>query len=234
MILNTHSEKRIVAMRECIFCWMSVLAIFVSEQRSVAQNTPGRSESKAPEKINFNLHIRPILVQRCFTCHGPDKEKEKPPLRLDRQESVFAPSQKGTRIVVPGSPETSELWIRVMHSDASKRMPPSESDRQLTPDQLILLRLWIEQGAVWGDHWSFARLERPDVPVVKDENWVSSDIDRFVLARMEPLKITPSLEADRVTLIRRLSFDLTGLPPGSRARRARMEQTRPRRDTAAT
>ena len=217
MILNTYSEKRIVAMRECIVCWMSVLAIFVSEQRSVAQNTPGRSESKAPEKINFNLHIRPILVQRCFPCHGPDKEKEKPPLRLDRQESVFAPSQKGTRIVVPGSPETSELWIRVMHSDASKRMPPSESDSQLTPDQLMLLRLWIEQGAVWGDHWSFARLERPDVPVVKDESWVSGEIDRFVLARMEPFKITPSSEADRVTLIRRLSFDLTGLPPGSRA-----------------
>ena len=183
----------------------------------MAQNTPGVSEFKGPEKINFNLHIRPILVQKCFPCHGPDRENAKPLLRLDRKKSVFAPSQKETRIVVPGSPETSELWIRVTHSDVSKRMPPSESGRQLTSDQLKLVRRWMEQGAVWGGHWSFTHLERPAVPAVRAEGWALGEIDHFVLARMEPLKKGPSSEADRVTLIRRLSFDLTGLPPDPRA-----------------
>ncbi|NBV23648.1 MAG: DUF1553 domain-containing protein [Proteobacteria bacterium] len=168
-----------------------------------------------PATIEFNRDIRPILSDTCYKCHGPDKAKLKAGLRLDLESSAKA-RIKDHVAIVPGQPAKSELIRRITTNDAEDRMPPAESGRQLTPRQVELLRRWIEQGASWEAHWSFIAPKRPPVPEVQSSKFkVQSPIDNFVLARLEREGLQPSPEADRVTLIRRVSLDLTGLPPSS-------------------
>ncbi|HYT88445.1 MAG TPA: PSD1 and planctomycete cytochrome C domain-containing protein, partial [Gemmataceae bacterium] len=162
--------------------------------------------------VEFNRDIRPIISDNCYTCHGPAKSARKADLRLDTQDGLFA-DLGGYRAVVPGKPEQSHLWQRVSSVDAAKRMPPSKSGRQLTPQQLDLLRRWIEQGAKWQNHWSFIPPQRPPLPAVKDVSWPRNPLDHFIRARLEGGKFKPAPEASRETLIRRVTLDLTGLPP---------------------
>ena len=171
------------------------------------------SQLAAAERIDYNRDIRPILADACFSCHGPDEKHRKAKLRLDSREGLLGEARSGNRIIVPGKPEQSELWARVSSDDASTVMPPGKSGKTLKAEQKELLRRWIEQGAAWSSHWAFVAPQRPAVPSVKGTPWVKTPIDAFILARLEREGLKPSPQAERVTLLRRLSLDLIGLPP---------------------
>ncbi|MCB9279223.1 MAG: DUF1553 domain-containing protein [Lewinellaceae bacterium] len=168
-----------------------------------------------PEKIDFNFHIKPILADRCFPCHGPDKNKQKAGLALHEKDLALAElaENPGHFAIVPGKPSKSELYRRIISTDPDQLMPPPESNLNLSPYEILVLKKWIEQGAEYRPHWSFIPPVKPGVPAVADRDWVRNPIDAFVAARLEKEGQTPAPEADRETLIRRLSFDLTGLPP---------------------
>lgn len=162
--------------------------------------------------IHFNKDILPILSKHCFACHGPDKQQRKADLRLDTQEGLFA-TLDGIAVVSPGKPEASSLVERISTHDPDDLMPPPESKNPMTQDQIQLLTKWIEQGAEWEGHWAFVAPRVPELPTVKQTDWPKNPIDRFVLSTLESNELTPNEEADRATLIRRVAFDLTGLPP---------------------
>lgn len=164
------------------------------------------------DEIRFNRDIRPILSDKCFFCHGPDANHREADLRFDVEE-VAKSDLGGYFAIVPGSPGESELVERITSDDGDERMPPPESGKELTDDEIDLLRRWIAEGAEYEPHWSFVSPTRPAVPTVNDESWPNGEIDRFILACLETEDLTPSPPADPVTLVRRLSFDLTGLPP---------------------
>lgn len=166
----------------------------------------------ASRPIDFNRDIRPILSDTCYTCHGPAKGARKAGLRLDTEEGAFA-DLDGHKAIVPGKLADSELWKRITHPHAAKRMPPAKTGKTLTPRQIALVKQWIEQGAKWDKHWAFIPPVRPALPAVRNEAWARNPIDRFMLAGMEEKGMQPSPEASRETLIRRLSYDLNGLPP---------------------
>lgn len=163
--------------------------------------------------VDFSRDIRPLLSQHCFACHGPDEGSREADLRLDRADAALGELPSGTTAVVPGKPELSELMTRVTSTDADLRMPPASSGHTLSAEQIDLLRRWIAAGAKFDNHWSFRPIEKPQPPSVQNEAWVRNPIDAFVLARLEREKLEPSPEADAATLVRRLSFDLLGLPP---------------------
>jgi hypothetical protein len=163
-------------------------------------------------KIQFNRDIRPILSDACYTCHGPAKSTRKANLRFDTKDGAFA-DLGGYHAIVPGQPDKSELWKRVTAANVKDRMPPAKTGKQLSQDQVDRLRRWIEQGATWQEHWSLIPPTRPELPAVKGKAWPHNAIDRFILARLERENLPPSPPASREALIRRVTFDLTGLPP---------------------
>jgi hypothetical protein len=156
----------------------------------------------------YNRDIRPILAENCFACHGPDAGARKAGLRLDQRDAAV---KKGA--IVPGDPDKSELVHRIFWDEPAKVMPPPRTKKTLTDRQKDLLKRWVAAGAEYQIHWAYIPPARPDPPAVKDEKWVRNPIDRFILARLEGEGLAPSPEADRETLIRRVSLDLTGLPP---------------------
>ena len=158
------------------------------------------------ESVQYNRDIRPILSDNCFDCHGPDAAKRKADLRLDIGD-------EGKSVVVAGKPEASELFKRISHSDSQEKMPPEDSGRVLTESEVGTLRRWIEQGARWEKHWAFIPPIRPPLPVAGGSGWSRGGIDRFILAKLRSVGLQPSPEADLETLLRRVTFDLTGLPP---------------------
>jgi cytochrome c553 len=157
--------------------------------------------------VEYNRDVRPILAENCFACHGPDSASRKADLRLDKREVAAEMSA-----IVPGKPDQSELIRRILSSDPDERMPPQETKKTLTAAQKEILRKWIAAGAQYEPHWSFIAPTRLAVPPVKNAAWPKNPIDHFVLARLEKLGLSPAPEADRRTLARRLSLDLTGLP----------------------
>jgi hypothetical protein len=166
------------------------------------------AEGSSPARLAFNRDIRPILSENCYACHGPDKNKRKAKLRLDERASAVT-----TRAIVPGKADDSELIARIFSDDADEVMPPANSHKSLTGPQKDLLRRWIEEGAEYQAHWAYVPVQRPAIPAVKRASWVRNPIDAFILATLESRGIAPSPEADKRTLIRRLTLDLTGLPP---------------------
>lgn len=162
----------------------------------------------APEPLDFNRDIRPILAENCFYCHGQDANKRQADLRLDVREVAVA-----AKAIVPRDLAASTLAARIRSTDPEQQMPPPKSNRRLTDAQRKLLERWIEEGAAYANHWAFVPPTRPAEPAVKRETWPRNAIDRFVLAKLESLGLEPSPEADRATLIKRLSADLVGLPP---------------------
>ncbi|MSQ97547.1 MAG: DUF1553 domain-containing protein [Gemmataceae bacterium] len=167
----------------------------------------------AASKVDFAREIRPILSDRCFHCHGPDEKNRKGAFRLDQEKSALGRAESGEHPIVPGKPEVSELVRRITATDTDERMPPPDSGKTLSKRDIELLRAWVQQGAKWQEHWAFVRPVRLPLPPVKDERWPRGVIDRWVLARLEAEGLKPSPEAARQTLIRRVTFDLTGLPP---------------------
>jgi hypothetical protein len=166
----------------------------------------------AQAQVEFDRDIRPILSDACFFCHGPDSAKRKAGLRLDVEALAKAPIKDRTPIV-PGDPGASEIYRRLISNDPEEQMPPPDSHRSVTREQVELIRRWIEQGAEWQPHWAYVAPGRPPTPRVKDARWIRNSIDAFVLDRLEREKLKPSPEASRQTLIRRATLDLTGLPP---------------------
>jgi hypothetical protein len=170
-------------------------------------------EEAASEPIDFNRDIRPILSEYCFRCHGPDAEAREAGLRLDHRNSALSELDSGAVAIVPGNLEQSELVRRVMSDDDGVRMPPPELGKRPNSEQIAKLIKWIDEGAAWAEHWAFVTPEQPPLPDVNSSEWTRNPIDRFILARLEKERLSPSPEADKATLLRRVSFDLTGLPP---------------------
>ncbi len=166
-----------------------------------------------PAKIDFNRDVRPILSEYCYACHGPDGEKRKAGLRLDLKESAVMKLKSDAFAIVPGHPEKSSLVERITTKNEDDVMPPLKTGKTLTKDQVEVLRRWIAQGADWKSHWSFIKPERPPLPAIKNKTWPRNPIDHFIAARLHKEKLKPGKEADKATLIRRVTFDLTGLPP---------------------
>jgi hypothetical protein len=160
--------------------------------------------------IHFSRQIRPLLSDACFQCHGPDEKQRQADLRLDRGDGLAAASDESGAIV-PGNPDASELYRRITSDDPLDRMPPPDSGKELNAEQIELIRRWIEQGAEWEEHWAF--VPPAAVPPEVTSPWINNEIDRFILERLVKGGLSPSPEADRITLLRRVSFDLTGLPP---------------------
>src|SRR5688572_12114273 len=162
--------------------------------------------SGAEPPVEFNRDVRPILSDRCFACHGPDSASRKSALRLDQESSARA-------ALAGGDLSRSEVYRRITSTDRSKRMPPAYMDRERLPDSEIeILRRWIEQGGKYQPHWSLIPPRRPALPESKDKAWGRNGIDRFVLARLQRERLAHAPEADRATLLRRVTLDLTGLP----------------------
>ena len=176
--------------------------------------------------IHFNKDILPILSKHCFACHGPDQQQRKADLRLDTQEGLFA-TLDGVAIVSPGKPEASSLVERIRTHDPEDLMPPPESKNPMTQDQIDLLTTWVEQGAEWEGHWAFVAPRVPNLPQVSQSEWTRNPIDHFVLSKLESNGLAPNEAADRATLIRRVAFDLTGLPPSPAEVKAFEENTDP-------
>lgn len=179
---------------------------------------PGLSaaDRKLPDRVTFNAHIRPIMSNTCFTCHGPDEEVNESEYRLDTFENATQElaSDETMKGVVPGKPDVSEVYQRIIGASDGEQMPPDSFRHQLTDYDKALFRKWIEQGAVYQQHWSYSPLSKPPVPeltVLADE--VDNQIDAFIATRLETEGLTPAAVADKATLLRRLSLDLTGLPP---------------------
>lgn len=187
----------------------------------------GGPEAEGPERVSYGREIRSILSDRCFACHGPDAQGREAGLALDRFEGATAELESGRRAIVPGDPERSELLARVTSSDPRRRMPPASSDKVVTPQEAELLRRWIEEGASYERHWAFVAPTRSEPPRVRDEPWLRDGLDRFVLARLEAEGLAPAPEAARETLLRRVTFDLTGLPPSPEELDAFLADERP-------
>ena len=195
---------------------LAAAAPFVSRRRAEPAGGGAAAAAAAmalPDPISFNEHIRPIFVNNCFRCHGSDPGSRKAELRLDRPEFAFAPRGNGQPVIVKGDPARSALVRRITSTDPDKVMPPPETHKTLEPREKALLERWIADGAEYQPHWAFIKPERPALPEVRQADRASNPIDRFILARLEKEGLTPNPEADRRTLVRRVTLDLTGLPP---------------------
>lgn len=166
------------------------------------------------QKLDFNYHVKPILSDKCFACHGPDEKKRQAGFRLDTEAGAFKAlnSDPHNFTIVRGNPDSSFLVKRIFSEDPAFRMPPVESNLVLSESEKNILKKWIEQGAEYKKHWAFIPPEKPELPEA-DEDWILNDIDNFVWARLEEVGLEPNPAADKERLIRRVSFDLTGLPP---------------------
>ena len=178
-----------------------------------ARAAGGQAAEAAPERVvDFAREVRPILSDNCFSCHGPDEGTRQRGLRLDVREGLFEDRGRlGGPVVVAGAAADSRLFQRLVTESSRLRMPRGADP--LTGEQIETLRLWIDQGAEWETHWAFIPPERPALPPVSDPEWVRNPIDAFILSRLDAEGLGPSAEADRATLLRRVTLDLTGLPP---------------------
>jgi hypothetical protein len=198
--------------------WRAFLIAFAISITVVAVwfvfSEPENTSQRLPEEVSFNFHIRPILSDRCFKCHGPDAKQRKAGLRLDTEEGLYkALREDSTRhVIVPGEPGDSELYNRVHSGDTAFLMPPPSSNLKLTTFEVDLIRKWIKQGAEYQKHWAF---EPPTMPAVpgRGEGWALNEIDNFVFARIDAEGLEPNEEADKERLLKRVYLDLIGLPP---------------------
>lgn len=168
-----------------------------------------------PKEIDFNIHVKPILSDKCYACHGPDKANQKAGLRLDEAEAAFAelPESPGKFAIVPKNLKESEVFHRIISDAPDVKMPPAEFKVELSDYEKAMLIRWIREGAAYKPHWAFTKPAKPDVPKLRIRTELANPIDRFVRKKLELMDLEPSPPADKSLLLRRLSFDLTGLPP---------------------
>lgn len=175
--------------------------------------TLARPTAHAQQRVRFDHDVRPILSNHCWSCHGPDEVARQAGLRLDRQDLATVAGDSGRIAIVPGKPAESELLARINSHDPDTQMPPASAKKPITDQQKLVLQQWIEQGAEFTSHWAWKSPVRPAVPAVKDTSWPKNLIDAFVLKRLEDENLLPSEEAAPHVWLRRVTFDLTGLPP---------------------
>ncbi len=201
------NKRKWAALHEGVLAVLGAATFVFSTGIGVAAGLPADKGG-----VNFSRDIHPIFSDNCFQCHGPDEKARKAKFRLDTKEGAFR-LKDGKTVIVPGKSAESELFRRITTGDPDDLMPPPESNHKLTPKQIDLIKVWIDEGAKWGRHWAFNPIESPRPPRTKNQRWPVNEIDRFVLARLEQEGLRPAAEADRERLIRRVTFDLTGLPP---------------------
>ncbi|MFM9962617.1 MAG: PSD1 and planctomycete cytochrome C domain-containing protein [Planctomycetaceae bacterium] len=212
---------RFASHAKCAAGWSVIWLLLVIASASTLLAEPIGSGKLKADKVSFDRDVRPILSNHCWKCHGPDANERKANLRLDQRESAIKPAESGKSAIVPSHPADSELLRRVLSSDSDEQMPPASENKPLSAAQKEILKRWIEQGATFEQHWSFRPVTRPAVPETRnlksqmaDFKWqIQNPIDHFVLSRLDAEGLTPFPEADRETLIRRVTLDLTGLPP---------------------
>ncbi len=186
---------------QCLLLFVIVCCRGIDGQ-AVAQDSP-----------DFLRDVRPILSNKCLACHGADEHSRKGDLRLDIPSTTANSDSAEARAIVPGHPDKSELIARITSADPELKMPPMDSGRELSPQEIEILKQWISSGAVYETHWSFVRPVRPEAPVIDDDRWSRNEIDRFILKALRDRGLDPQTDADPYTLIRRVSLDLTGVPP---------------------
>ena len=232
-LARTRSTSNIDAISMARAGCLAWAALFV-----VASLNAAFAQTKSDSKIDFNTQIRPILSNRCFACHGPDEQTVESGLRLDSFEAATSPADSGKKAIAPGSPGDSEILHRILSSDDQVRMPPPRFAERLTDKETELLTRWIESGATYNKHWSYEQIAQRPTPTLRDfdssdpafskhskqadlapnqkadlQAWAANPIDRHLLAKLVEKGLVPSGQADRTTLLRRLTLDLTGLPP---------------------
>ena len=203
-------------MNKKIFIIVLSLVIIITGFILFSNNKGATGKDSIPEVVSYNFHIRPILSDKCFACHGPDGNKRKANFRLDIEDSAFAPLKetKGAWAIVKGNPEQSELFKRIISKDPSYQMPEPESHLSLLNEHEIgLIKKWIKQGAKYEKHWAFTPPKKTALPKVDNKKWCKNEIDFFVLQQLEKQGVQPNEEADKERLLKRASFDLMGLPP---------------------
>lgn len=204
-------------MRKKLYSLLFALVVFGFALIQACSNSADAvvSEEKLPEKISYNFDIRPILSDNCFACHGPDPNTREAGLRLDMAGHAYKAlaDHPSAHAIVPGKPGLSEAFRRITTKDTTQMMPPAGSNLKLTAYQIKLIEKWIEQGAAYEPHWAFTPPQKPALPQVQHQGWVKNEIDRFILAKLEQKGLLPNEQADKERLLKRLSFDLTGLPP---------------------
>ena len=190
---------------------------------------PAEGVADIPDKIDFNFHIRPILSDKCFTCHGPDANHREEGLRLDTREGALAALKdyEDRYAIVPGKSQESEVYTRISSSDTSQVMPPPSSNMKLSDREIKLIKKWIDQGAEFKPHWSFVPPQAVIPPKVKQESWATNEIDYFMLRKMEEMGLTPNERANKSHLLKRVSFDLLGLPPSPEIQERFLTDTSP-------
>ena len=170
---------------------------------------------KIPEVVDYNFDVRPILSDKCFACHGPDVNKRAEDLRLDTPEGAFKAlkDRKNEFAIVPNNLEKSALYQKITAKDSTELMPPLDSNLKLSSYEIQILKKWIEQGAAYEPHWAFVAVDKPELPKLKNADWVNNEIDYFVLQKLRDVGLTPNPMADKERLLKRVSLDITGLPP---------------------
>lgn len=173
------------------------------------------AQKKVPEIVDYNFDVRPILSDKCFACHGPDDKKRFKGLRLDTKEGAYKAlkDDASAHAIVPNKPEESEVYLRIITEDSTKVMPPKEFNLKLSNYEKEVIRKWIAQGAQYDKHWAFQKVEKPALPEVDNKDWVNNEIDVFVAEKLEDNNLEPNEIADKERLLKRVSFDITGLPP---------------------
>lgn len=201
-------------MKAKFFIWTALIMTLLGA--NYACHTEGGSSEGIPDEVSYNFHVRPILSDKCFACHGPDKNKIKADLRLDIEEEAFKPLKetKGAFAIVRGKPEESELYKRITSKDPNYQMPTPDSHLgTLNETEIKIIERWIKQGAKYEKHWAFIKPEKAPLPKVKDKNWVKNEIDYFTQAKMTEKGFSPNEEAEKSYLLKRASLDITGLLP---------------------
>ncbi len=199
-----------------IFSLVVLATVLYALQACNFNSETAKSSEHVPDKISYNFDIRPILSDKCFSCHGPDGNKRESGLRLDIEENAFAALKEnpGAHALVAGKPNLSEAFLRISTKDTVLMMPPPSSNLKLTSHEIKLIEKWIKQGAKYETHWSFLQPKKAKLPEPEDPEWVKNEIDYFILSKMEQKGLSPNPEANKEFLLKRLSLDLTGLPPG--------------------
>lgn len=193
----------------------TVLSGFLIFLYGCRSDMDGSVAQQIPDVVSYNFDVRPILSDKCMACHGPDANKREAGLRLDIAESAYKAlaENPSAHAIVPGKPELSQVYLRISTSDTSELMPPKSSNLRLTEHEVAVIKKWIKQGAKYEKHWAFVAPRKQTIPRVKADEWPNNEIDYFILARQEKAGLKPNNEADKERLLRRVSLDLTGLPP---------------------